>query len=375
MAEARRRKRRPKKGSPRHTVRIVRTESPGAAPGQINPRPGSPAPQVSAIAYGEGSLVELDGEDIDAILASRGKHRVLWVNIDGLGDVALLQRIGDAFGLHPLTLEDCVHVHQRAKLEHWDNYLFIVLRMFQLDIQLESEQLGIVVGPDYVVTFQEGRPGDCLEPVRARLRDRRGLASPRADYLAYAIVDAVTDHHFPILSEYADRLDRLEEEVLGQPYSEVIWRLHGIKRDLLALQVAVMPQQALVQAFMRDPTPLVAKETRLHLRDVADHTGQILDLIASYRELAQSLIEIHLNIASMRLNEVMKVLTLVSVIFIPLTFIAGIYGMNFAPEASPYNMPELRSRFGYPLTLLVMVLVVVVMLFVFWRRGWLRKGG
>jgi magnesium transporter len=267
-----------------------------------------------------------------------------------------------------------VHVHQRAKVEHWKEYVFVVIRMFRLEPQLDTEQLGIVFGKDFVITVQEGKPGDCLEPVRERLRQNRGILRKNGpDYLAYALVDAVTDSHFPILNTYADRLDGLEDEVLGQPYLDVIWRIHGIKRDLLTLSNTLMPQRDLVAALMRDPTPLVSEETRVHLRDVADHTVQILDILACYREMSQALIEIHLNIASNKMNEVMKVLTLVTVIFIPLTFIAGIYGMNFDPDSSPWNMPELRWRWGYPVTLLFMAALVVLMLVYFRRRGWLER--
>jgi magnesium transporter len=297
----------------------------------------------------------------------------MWVNVDGLGDAEVIERIGEMFGLHRLTLEDVIHVHQRAKAEYFKEYIFVVVRMFSLGSQLETEQLGIVFGKDFVLTFQEGKPGDVLEPLRERLRKARGsLRTGGPDYLAYAMVDAVTDCYFPVLGCYADKLDGLEDEVLGQSYLDVIWRIHGIKRDLLTLYNSILPQRDLVQSLMRDPSPLVGEDSRLHLRDVADHTGQILDLLNSYREMAQALIEIHLNIASNRMNEVMQVLTLVSVIFIPLTFVAGVYGMNFDPYSSPYNMPELRARLGYPITLGAMALMVGVMLYYFRRRGWLQ---
>jgi magnesium transporter len=343
-------------------------------PGKLVVPHGSPAPHIHVIAYGEDALVEVETDDVEKIVAMRGKHPVLWINVEGLGDAELLERLGKAFGLHRLTLEDVLHVHQRAKVELWADYVFVVVRMFSLEPQLDTEQLGIVFGKDFIITFQEGKPGDCLEPVRQRLRKKRGIIRRAgSDYLCYALLDAVTDCHFPILNAYADRLDGLEDEVLGQPYLDVIWRIHGIKRDFLTLHNTLLPQRDVVHGLMREATALVGQEARIHLRDVADHTGQILDLLASYREMAQALIEIHLNIASNQMNEVMKVLTLVAVVFIPLTFIAGVYGMNFDPDSSPYNMPELRWRWGYPATMVTMALLVVAMLFYFRRKGWLER--
>jgi magnesium transporter len=354
--------------------RIMRSEPPGAPPGHVSPPEGSPLPDIDIIAFGPDELVASKAYNLKDVIALRGRFPVLWVNVDGLGDVKLIEELGRAFGLHQLTLEDVVHVHQRAKVEYFKEYVFVVIRMITCEVTLESEQLGIVFGKDFVLTFQEGKPGDCLEPVRQRLRQSRGaLRSLPPDYLAYALVDAVTDQYFPVLGRYADRLDGLEDEVLDQPYLDIIWQLHSIKRDLLLLQTSILPQRDLVHSLMRDPSALVGEETRLHLRDVADHTGQITDLITSYRDMAQALIEIHLNIASNRMNEVMQVLTIISAIFIPLTFIVGVYGMNFEPNSSPYNMPELRMRYGYPVTLLVMFTMAVSMLIYFRRRGWLRR--
>jgi magnesium transporter len=357
----------------RRKVDRIPRATPGASPGSLTVPDGAPPPQIDMICYSEHKLVEMKVDDVDQIAQQRGKLPVTWVNVDGVGDAATIARIGELFGLHRLTLEDVIHVHQRAKVEYFADYIFVVMRMFTIGTQLETEQLGIVVGKDFVLSFQEGKPGDVLEPVRERLRRGRGtLRKAGPDYLAYAFVDAVTDCYFPLLSSYADRLDGLEDEVLGQSYLDVIWRIHGIKRDLLTLYNSILPQRDLVQSLMRDPTELVTEDSRLHLRDVADHTGQVLDLLNSYREMAQALIEIHLNIASNRMNEVMQVLTLVSVIFIPLTFIAGVYGMNFDPDSSPYNMPELKARWGYPITLVAMVVMVTAMLYYFRRRGWLQ---
>jgi magnesium transporter len=328
---------------------------------------GSPPPEIDMICFNDTKIVEQRVTDVEDALKERIAGKVLWVNVDGLGDAKKVHRLAEAFNLHRLTLEDIIHVHQRAKVEYFNTYVFVVVRMFSVAETLETEQLGIVVGKDYVLTFQEGKPGDVLEPVRDRLRQHRGgLRKKGPDYLMYALVDAVTDGYFPVLAHFADCLDGLEDEVLGQSYLDVIWRIHSIKRDLMTLHNSMLAQRDLVQSLMRDDHPLIGEDARLHLRDVADHIGQILDLLTLYREMAQALIEIHLNIASNKMNEVMQVLTLVSVIFIPLTFIAGVYGMNFDV------MPELRTPWGYPLTLIGMLGTATAMLYFFRKRGWLQ---
>ncbi len=352
----------------------VHVPTPGASPGVVSSPPGAQAPDVRVAYYGETELVEERVDNLAELVALRGRRPVLWIDVDGLGDAALIEGLGEAFGLHQLTMEDVTHVHQRAKVEFFPNYVFIVVRMIHTHEPLELEQLSIAIGSDFVLTFQEGKPGDCLDPVRERLRRTGGrLRRSGPDYLAYAIVDAVVDHYFPVMNHFAERLDNLEDEVLGAPYLEVIWQIHGIKGDLLNLHRAALPHRDLVASLIRDASPLVREEARLHLRDVGDHVGQIIDLLACYREMAQALIEIHLNIASNRMNEVMQVLTIIGSIFIPLTFVVGVYGMNFDPDASPFNMPELRWRYGYPVTMAVMACVVGGMLLYFRRRGWLKR--
>jgi magnesium transporter len=358
-------------------ARIERPEAPGATPGTLCIDPAAPRPVLELIAYGKDTLVERTIDDLDPLEEFLGKEAITWLNVDGLGDVALVRAIGKRFNLHQLTLEDVVHVHQRAKVEHFENYVFVVVRMVFLDgPELETEQLSIVIGKDFVITFQEGRPGDCLEPVRERLRRSRGVIRQGGpDYLAYALIDAVIDHYFPVLSAIAERLDGLEDEVLGQANLDIIWRIHALKRHLITLRSSILPQRDLVLSLINNPVPLVREETRVYLRDVADHTGQIVDLLETYREASQALIEIHLNMASNRMNEVMQLLTIVSAIFVPLTFVVGVYGMNFDPDSSPYNMPELRARYGYPITVLVMAAVAFGLLFLFYKRGWIGGGG
>lgn len=362
------------KAKKRRAIERVHVPEPGASPGLVSSPPGAQAPDVRVVSYGEAEHVEERIDDLAELVKLRARRPVMWVDIDGLGDAALIEGLGEAFGLHQLTMEDVMHVHQRAKVEFFPTYVFIVVRMIHTQEPLEMEQLSIAVGNDFVLTFQEGKPGDCLEPVRERLRKTGGrMRRSGPDYLAYAIVDAVVDHYFPVMNHFAERLDGLEDEVLGEPYLDVIWQIHGIKRDLLNLHRAALPHRDLVATLIRDPSPLVREESRLHLRDVGDHVGQIIDLLSCYREMAQALIEIHLNVASNRMNEVMQVLTIIGSIFIPLTFVVGVYGMNFDPDASPLNMPELRWRYGYPVTMALMACVVGGMLLYFKRRGWLKR--
>jgi magnesium transporter len=354
--------------------RIARTEEPGAPPGTLTVEPGSPPPDMTVIAFGPDGLEETTVSDVADLDPFLDKWPVTWVNVEGLGDTELIRRFGQRFGLHDLTLEDLVHVDQRAKVEVFPEYLFIVVRMVQLVERLETEQLGVVVGDRFVLTFQEGYPGDSLDPVRRRLRGAIGrMRREGPGYLAYALVDAVTDHYFPALSAYGDRLDALEDEVLANPADDIVSRIHDIKRDLLVLRRTIMPLREAVAALMHEETTLVSTETQIHLRDVSDHAGQIADMLDSYREIADGLIETHLSLSSHKMNEVMKVLTVIGSVFIPMTFISSLYGMNFDGTISPWNMPELRHPFGYFMALGAMSLSALLSLGFFVHRGWLGR--
>ena len=354
--------------------------------------PAAPKPQIHVFSYGPDGLIERDIVSPDQLPALPHDHVVRWLNVDGLGDIETVRRIGVAFGLHPLALEDIVNVHQRPKVEAYDGHLFIITRM-PVNAQilndqpgatatgnappagrLETEQVALCLGPDFVVTFQE-RPGDAFEPVRQRLRHARGQLRARgADYLAYTLIDAAIDAFFPLLEFYGERVEELESEVVERPEAGQIARIHDLKRDLLTARRAVWPQRELLNALVRDESAFVSAQTRIYLRDCYDHTIQLIDMIETDREIASGLIDIHLSSVSNRMNEVMKVLTIIASVFIPLTFIAGIYGMNFDRDASPWNMPELGWRYGYPTTMLAMILVAAGLIAWFWRKGWIGTG-
>ncbi|MGH7962721.1 MAG: magnesium/cobalt transporter CorA, partial [Candidatus Binatia bacterium] len=353
-------------------ARMRRRTPPGTPPGTLIVDPEAPQPVIHVVAYGPQDVTEQDLADPRQVRDFLGKWPVTWVNVEGLGNAETISQLGEIFGLHRLALEDVINVHQRAKVEPYGEHYFVVTRMAKLNESLETEQLSLFVGKDFVVTFQEGYPGDCLEPVRERVRHKRGrIRDAGFDYLAYALLDAVVDCYFPVLEEYGERLETLEDAIIAQSDRDTIAHVHAIKRDLLTLRRILWPQREALNALLRDETPLLTPETRLYLRDCYDHTVQLIDLVEAYRELASDLTDIYLSSVSNRTSEIMRVLTVITTIFIPLTFIAGIYGMNFNSEASPWNMPELNWYWGYPFSLALMGVVVVAQLFFFWRKGWL----
>ncbi|MEM4409553.1 MAG: magnesium/cobalt transporter CorA, partial [Candidatus Caldarchaeum sp.] len=351
-------------------LRPQRQTPPGSPPGTVKPV-STLTPVLCTIAYGPDAYEERSFASVNDLQNLKGAYPVLWVNIEGLGDAETITKIGEVFGLHPLALEDVVNVHQRAKVEDYKNNLYIVLREPDQSIEHLTEQVSLFIGSDFVLSFLE-RPGDCFEPVRARLRkgaSRLRQAGP--DFLAYSLLDAILDSYFPLLEEYGDRLERIEDDLLGEPTPIGIRKVHEIKRDLISLRRAIWPLRDVFYNLIWEENPFIATETRLYLRDCYDHVGQLRDLEETYRELCSDLSDLYLSATSNRLNEVMTVLTLIATIFIPLSFIAGIYGMNFDPEASPFNMPELSWRYGYFFALGLMMLTGLGMLFYFWQRGWI----
>ncbi|MCG6116182.1 MAG: magnesium/cobalt transporter CorA, partial [Mesorhizobium sp.] len=322
-------------------------------------------PQIQVFSYGADSFAETGSADLSDLATSTPETAVRWINVDGLGDIPTLRKIGAKFGLHPLALEDVVNLHQRPKLEAYDGYLFIVLRMPMamppdLDAppsRLETEQVSMVLGQDFVVTFQD-RPGDSFEPVRHRLRSEGGQIRQRGpDYLAYALIDSAIDAFFPILESYGEQVEELEDDVIAHPGARQIAVIHDLKRNLLTVRRALWPLRDMLNALLREETTLIDGHTRIYLRDCLDHAIQLIDMIETYREICSGLVEIHLSSASNRMNEVMMLLTTIATIFIPLTFIVGVYGMNFDRAAGPLAMPELGWRYGYPAILLLMLLI------------------
>lgn len=350
-----------------------RASRPGAAAGTIRPAADAPQPALDLFTYDEHHLTRRKEVSVEQVADARGSARVVWVNINGLGDADVIRAIGSIFSLHDLALEDVVNVHQRAKVEEFEQYLFVVARMVSKNHdRLETEQLSMFIGQNFLVTFQE-RAGDCFNGLRNRLRSDARLRTRGPDFLAYALLDAVVDAYFAPLEAFGDALEQIEEELEVSSSAQLVGRLHQIRSDLLLLRRSIWPQREAISNLLRDNNEFVSGDTRLFLRDVYDHTVQLVDVNETYREICADLRELHYSQISQRTNEVVKVLTIISTIFMPLSFIASLYGMNFDTSASPYNMPELRNPYGYPLVLTCMGLSAALLLFYFYRRGWLKR--
>ncbi|MFO1021491.1 MAG: magnesium/cobalt transporter CorA [Planctomycetales bacterium] len=330
--------------------RPLRRSPPGAMPGLLKVDPASPLPEICVVAYGENAFVERKGTDLAFIQECLRTYAVTWVNVDGLGDAKVLQEIGSLFGLHPLAMEDVINLHQRSKVETYGDHQFIVTQMVDYKEMIEAEQLGLFLGKKFVVTFQEFPGPDCFEPVRERLRKNVGIVRGRGpDYLTYSLIDAVIDHYFPVLEVYGEKLDELEQQIINTPNPAQMPVIHEIKRELLFLRRMVWPQREAINVLVRDPLPGIQDETRVYLRDCQDHVMRIIDLLETYREVGSDLMDLYLSSMSNRTNEIMRVLTVISTVFLPLTFIVGVYGMNF-DTSSPWNMPELKWKYGYVAT-------------------------
>lgn len=347
-----------------------RRHAPGGVPGQIVPTAEAGRPTVDVMAYGPTDVAEIKSVDLDAIRELRGKYPVVWVEVRELGDADLIVRIGELFGLHGLAIEDVVNTHQRPKVEEYDDHLFLIARMLDSASPVETEQVAFFLGEGYAVTFQE-RSGDCFAPVRDRIRRAKGhIRGAGPDYLCYALIDSIVDAYFPALEHHGDALEALENSIVTRPEPQHVSELHDLKRDLLMLRQAIWPHREMINELIRDEQPLIRTETRPFLRDCYDHTIQLMDIVETYREIASGLLDVYISSVSAKLNEIMKVLTIIATVFMPLSFIASLYGMNF-DRASPWNMPELGWRFGYPLVLVAMTASAAGLLWYFWRKGWL----
>jgi magnesium transporter len=368
----RRRRVRAMLGPRRRRVRM----RPGALPGTLVGVESAEQPTISVIAFNRDTVTERTGVTVDEALALVAVGGLTWINVDGLGDPTVLTRLGERFGLHPLALEDVLNVPQRPKVERYDKHLFIVMRTVRVDVPVSEgkekrpgaiveEQVSLFLGADWVITVQERSGGDCFSGVREAIRKRRGrVRDAGADYLAYLLLDGVVDAYFPVIEELSERMELVESEALADPSADVLIRLQRLRHDLLAMRRAVWPMREELATLQREETPVFTAETRVFLRDVYDHTVQALEIVESLRETATSVMEIYLSVQNQRLGEVMKVLTVIATLFIPLTFIASIYGMNFE------FMPELKWRYGYAWALGLMGLTAAVLVGYFKKRGW-----
>lgn len=350
---------------------------PGSIPGTLRIESDAKPSQIVLIDYSEDQAQKFENLTPEACIQHLDTESVSWFDVAGFGSEEILQKLGDVFTLHPLLLEDVVNVPQRPKIEDYHDQLVILVQMPLLKPNGKGfwlEQVSLVVGKHYVLTVQEEPDLDCFDPVRDRIYHNKGALRNRGtDYLAYMLWDSVIDGYFPVLEAYGDRLEALETEVVRYPSEHTLSKIYKIKRELLALRRAVWPQRESINTLLRDGSPLIGKDVQVYLRDCYDHSVQIIDMVETYRELASSLMDVYLSVLSNKMNEIMKLLAIISTIFIPLTFIAGIYGMNFNTDVSPLNMPELNMYWGYPLCLGVMFIIAASLVYFFWRRGWFRN--
>lgn len=320
-------------------------------------------------AYNADELIEKELETVEECLIFKDKPKMnVWINVDGLDRIEVIEKLGAYFGIHPLTLEDVLNTEQRPKMEDYGSYIYTVLKMILLDPEKEEliiDQVSIILGSNYILSFQE-REGDVFDPIRERLRNPNyRLRKLGVDYLAYGLIDAIIDNYFVILEHFGEKIERLEDELIVNQTPEILHKVQRYRRIMIVLRKSVWPLRELISGLQKIESDLIQKSTQVYLRDIYDHTIQIIDAIEAFRDILSSLLDLYLSSVSNRMNDIMKILTIIATIFIPLTFIAGIYGMNFK------YMPELEWKWGYPAILILMVLLGVLMYSYFKKKKWL----
>ena len=325
--------------------------------------------KITVIDYDETRFTEQVFDSVDACFPFRESPTVTWINIDGIQQTDILEKLGACYNLHPLVMEDILNTEQRPKTENYSDYLYIVMKMLYADMSANvvlTEQISLVLGQNYVISFQEGIEGDVFGQVRERLRNEKGKARKLgADYLVYSLIDAVVDNYFSVLETLGEQIEALEEKLVANPTSNTLQEIHYLKREMIFLRKAVWPLREVISSLQRGDSILVQDITRLYLRDVYDHTIQVIDTVETYRDMVSGMLDIYLSSVSNRLNAVMKVLTIIATIFMPLTFLAGVYGMNFK------YMPELEWRYGYGMIWALMIFIGLYMLVYFRKKKWL----
>lgn len=348
---------------------VKRSKKAGADPGTLIHigRPSDLSPTIRVLRYDRDGLSDQCIDDPAQYVAAPCADQVTWWHVDGVHRPDLVEALGRRLQLHPLVMEDILNTDQRPKVEDYEGYLYIVLRMLRYDPdsqQTDSEQLSLVLGQQFVLSMQE-YPGSVFDGVRKRLIHVHKQRLMRTDALVYALIDAAVDHYFVALEQIGDQIEHLEDELLARPTPATLSRIHHFKREMLMLRKSVWPLREVLGRLWRDENPLISAETRLFLRDVFDHSVHIMDTIDTLRELLASMLDIYQSSVSIHLNEVMKMLTLIATVFMPLTFIAGVYGMNFA------FMPELSWPWAYPAVLVLMLAIALGLVAFFWKRQWL----
>ncbi|KPK77798.1 MAG: magnesium transporter [Phycisphaerae bacterium SM23_30] len=324
--------------------------------------------RITIIDYDEQTYQEKELTKIEECLTFKTTPTTTWINIDGLHQVEIIEKIGQLFDLHPLILEDILNTNQRPKMEEYDNCIFAVLKMLTYDEQnrrIRTEQISLLLGPNYVISFQESI-GDVFGSVRERIKTGRiRIRKSGSDYLFYALTDSIVDHYFVVLEKLADKIESLQEQVASDPSEVLLHNIHELKREMIYLRKSVWPVREMMNALIHMESSLIKQTTEIYLRDVYDHAVQVIDTTETYREMVAGMLDVYLSSISNKMNAVMKVLTIIATIFIPLTFIVGIYGMNFE------FMPELKWLWSYPLVWLIMAVVAMIMLVYFKKKKWI----
>lgn len=349
----------------------------GAIPGTLDLDPDALPPKIILIDYSSNNAERLELSSPQQCASYLDTTSVTWVDVLGLGNHQTWRDLGRVFELHPLIQEDVVNVPQRPKIEEYEEQLVLIALMVILKPNRQTfyrEQVSFVLGKNYLLTVQEEPERDCFDSVRDRIRFNKGLIRKQgADYLAYTLLDSIIDGYFPVLEAFGEQIEDLEDEVVTNPTPKTLDKIYRIKRKLLVLRRSIWPQRDAINALIRDGSDLISPEVQIYLRDCYDHTVQVIDMVETYRELTSGLMDVYLSSISNRMNEIMKLLTVISSIFIPLTFIAGIYGMNFNTEKSRWNMPELNWEYGYVFCLGLMSAIAAGLVFFFWKRGWFQN--
>lgn len=368
----------PKNGAARRRAQRRRFDQslrPHTRPGTVAVPPDAMPPLLHLVAYSRDQMVDKRNATVAQVRELRGKYPVLWIDATGLGDATLIEELGAILGLHRLSLEDLTTIPQRSKVEDYPNHLYAVTQVPTYDGDLHLEQVSLFVGKDFVLSWRERGDGACFGIINKRLQVTCGTTrSSGVDYLLYALLDAVIDSYFPVLEQLGEVFDELDDQVEADSDPALIAEMRDIRHDVRQLRRVMWPLRDAIDDLIRTPPVHITQETLIHFRDCHDHTVQIMDTLENYRDAGSDLRDYYATAISNRMNETIKVLTIISTIFMPLSFIAGVYGMNFEAKESHWNMPELGWRFGYPFVLGLMALVAIGQLWFFHRRGWIGKG-
>jgi len=326
--------------------------------------------KITTLDYNETQFQERTLHNIEECLKHKDKDKdtVTWINVEGVHDISIVEKIGNYFDIHPMLMEDIVNVHQRSKIENYEEFVFMVIKMISLESKtegIEKEQFSLILGSDFVISFHE-KTDDIFNQIRERIRKASGtIRKMGADYLAYTLIDVIVDNYFVVLEKIGEMIDDVESELIENPTPKTLHAIHYLKKEVIQLRNSIWPMREIYSKLDRTESKFIHQATAIYYKDLHEHTIEVIEIIETYRDIIYGMIDIYISSVSNKMNEIMKVLTIISTVFIPLTFIAGVYGMNFI------NMPEIQWRYGYPVIMVVMLIISLLMLANFKRKKWL----